>query len=60
VQDLVCDGASARFRTTAISRTLADLMTLLDARGVDVVELHVRKATLEDVFIQLTGSSLRD
>ena len=60
VQELVSDGAVARFRTTAISRTLAELMMLLETRGVDVVELHVRKATLEDVFIQLTGSSLRD
>lgn len=60
VQDLVCDGNRARFKTLTVSRTVADLMSLVDARGVSIADLQVRKATLEDVFIELTGGSLRD
>ena len=58
VHDLVCEGATARFQTTTAGRTLTELLTLLTARDVEVTELLVRKATLEDVFLQLTGSSL--
>jgi ABC-2 type transport system ATP-binding protein len=60
VQELACDGARARFRTTNVGRSVAELMKLLEAQRADLVELQVRKATLEDVFIDLTGTSLRD
>jgi hypothetical protein len=43
-----------RCRTTAVTRTVTDLMARLDARGVGLVELHVQKATLEQVFLELT------
>ena len=54
IQDLVCDGASARFRTAAVNRTIARLTALLEAQGIEPLELHVQKATLEDVFLDLT------
>ena len=57
VQDLACDGASARFRTADAGRTLAELTSWLRERRIDVVELHVQKASLEDVFLELTGVS---
>jgi ABC-2 type transport system ATP-binding protein len=60
VQDLAIDGSSVRFRTPHVSRTLADLMAVLETNRVEIVELQVRKATLEDVFIELTRTSLRD
>jgi hypothetical protein len=60
IDGLVCEGDRAKFRTTDITRTLAELLTLLDARRIEIAELQVRKATLEDVFIELTGASLRD
>jgi ABC-2 type transport system ATP-binding protein len=60
VRELVCEGTTIRFRTPRVSRTVAELLGLLDARGVDVAELHVRKATLEDVFVELTGTDLCD
>ena len=34
-------------------------MRLLDERGVELIELQVRKATLEDVFIALTADGVR-
>jgi ABC-2 type transport system ATP-binding protein len=47
-------------RTAKIGQTLVDLVNLLQSRGLEIVDLHVRRPTLEDVFIELTGSRLRD
>ena len=33
---------------------MAALMGVLEAARIDVVELHVQKASLEDVFLELT------
>jgi ABC-2 type transport system ATP-binding protein len=61
VQDVASDGSGARFCTsfctTELIRTLAELMKLLDAHSIEIAELHVQKATLEDVLIELTGKS---
>jgi ABC-2 type transport system ATP-binding protein len=54
VVDLVCEGVVARFRTADATQTLAQVTQRLAAARVDVVELDVRKATLEEVFLQLT------
>jgi len=58
VDDLVCEDTKTRFRTATVSPTVAALMRVLDERGVELTELQVRKARLEDVFIALTGDSL--
>ncbi len=60
IQDLACEGSKATFRTATVSGTLSALIRELDARGAEIAELQVRKATLEDVFIALTGDSLPD
>jgi ABC-2 type transport system ATP-binding protein len=60
IDELTYDGARVRFRTTDVHRTIADLMQLMETSRVELTELHVQKASLEDVFIELTGSSLRD
>jgi ABC-2 type transport system ATP-binding protein len=54
VQELACDGATARFRTAEATQTLAALAGLLVAQRCELIDLHVRKASLEDVFIGLT------
>ena len=56
VQELSWSGASARFRSADVNRTIAQLLAALDARGLDVVELHVQKGTLEEVYLELTGA----
>jgi len=60
VKDVVVEGARARFKTTDLRRTMPDLLKLLESERLELTELHVRKASLEDVFIELTGSALRD
>jgi ABC-2 type transport system ATP-binding protein len=53
------DGAYFLF-TNDVSATLTGLMGLTDDNGQRVQGLQVRTATLEDVFISLTGRRLRD
>src|SRR5262245_21742285 len=53
--DLVCEGHTARFHTADTNRAIAQLVETLSARGIDITELHVQKASLEDVFLELTG-----
>jgi len=60
VEHPVIDGTRATFRTPTVSRTLGELLQRLDSMGIEVTDLRVRKATLEDIFIGLTGGSLRD
>jgi ABC-2 type transport system ATP-binding protein len=55
VQDLHCAGERVRFRTARASRTLAALTALLESHGIEIVELHAQKASLEDLFIELTS-----
>ena len=60
VSDLVVEGSRTRFKTTELGRTMPALLKLLESKRLELTELHVRKASLEDVFIELTGSALRD
>ncbi len=39
---------------------LPRLFTAIEGSGLDYNQVHVRRATLEDVFLHLTGRSLRD
>ena len=41
-------------------RTIGALLDLADSRGVEPQNLGIRRATLEDVFLDLTGRALRD
>lgn len=42
------------------ARAVVDLVKWLDAAGAELDDLHIKRPTLEDVFIELTGKSLRD
>lgn len=54
------DGVVARISSSAINRTVIALVHHLDASGATLVDLQIRKPSLEDVFIELTGRRLRD
>lgn len=58
--EVECDGLVATFRTRTVTRTLAELMRMLEARRIEPINLSLREATLEDVFFELTGTTLRD
>jgi ABC-2 type transport system ATP-binding protein len=55
VQDVISERSGFRCSTGEVTRTLAELTKLLNANGIEIAELHVRKATLEDVLIELTS-----
>jgi len=40
--------------------TLVDLIKWIDHSGLELVDVHLKKPRLEDVFIELTGKRLRD
>lgn len=42
------------------TQTLIALMRWAEGRGIEIDNLHVRRPTLEDLFIELTGRSLRE
>jgi len=42
------------------ARTLPDLLQWLNQYGLDLEDIHLKRPTLEDVFIELTGKRLRD
>ncbi|HET7169149.1 MAG TPA: ABC transporter ATP-binding protein [Candidatus Limnocylindrales bacterium] len=46
--------------TADVGATIGALLTLADARGIELQNLAIRRPTLEDVFLDLTGRALRD
>ncbi|MDX2181888.1 MAG: ABC transporter ATP-binding protein [Bryobacteraceae bacterium] len=42
------------------ARTLVELVKWIDSLGLTLADIHLKRPTLEDVFIELTGKSLRD
>jgi ABC-2 type transport system ATP-binding protein len=55
VEGLSCEDTSAQFRSPSVRATVAEVMRQLELRGIEVAELRVSKATLEDVFLELTN-----
>jgi ABC-2 type transport system ATP-binding protein len=49
---------------TVVSRrpatTLVDLIKWIDQSGLELLDVHLKQPTLEDVFIELTGKRLRE
>ena len=48
-----------RFRYRGQSQTLSRVLQQLSAEGLEVVDIHTREPRLEEVFLQLTGRSIR-
>jgi ABC-2 type transport system ATP-binding protein len=53
-------GGAVKFRTTRPAETLAGLAGLIAEQRVELVELSVKKASLEDVFVGLTKAETED
>jgi ABC-2 type transport system ATP-binding protein len=54
------EGDEAVLLTNDVPRTIGALLELGDSLGIEGLDLYVRRPTLEDVFLQLTGRALRD
>jgi ABC-2 type transport system ATP-binding protein len=46
--------------STRMARTLVDVVRWIDQQGIDLSDVHLKRPSLEDVFIELTGKSLRE
>ena len=55
VEDLHHENSTITFRTKTPAPTLSALMQVVSDLDVEVLELHARKAKLEDVFLALTS-----
>jgi ABC-2 type transport system ATP-binding protein len=40
--------------------TLVDIVKWIDQQGIDLADIHLKRPSLEDVFIELTGKRLRE
>jgi ABC-2 type transport system ATP-binding protein len=59
-QDLQVDGDIVRFRVPRGDTVLPALLRSLDGAGVHLQSVQVQRPTLDDVFLTLTGRSLRE
>jgi ABC-2 type transport system ATP-binding protein len=60
VEHVHYENGRSRLTVTQVHETVPALMGLLHERGAELSELVTHHATLEDVFISLTGRHLRD
>jgi ABC-2 type transport system ATP-binding protein len=60
VRDAHSDNGIVRMQVTALHRAVPALLAELVRRGIPLTELRTHSATLEDVFVTLTGRHLRD
>jgi len=60
VEGVARDGGSYRLTVREVHRAVPALLAALAQRGIDPTHLTTHHATLEDVFMQMTGRRLRD
>jgi ABC-2 type transport system ATP-binding protein len=60
VEEVARDQATWRLTVREVHRAVPALLTALSQRGAEPTELTTHHATLEDVFMALTGRRLRD
>jgi ABC-2 type transport system ATP-binding protein len=60
VRDVRGENGSIQIRAVELHRVLPALLEHLRRRDIPMTELRTRSATLEDVFVSLTGRHLRD
>jgi ABC-type uncharacterized transport system ATPase subunit len=47
-------------KTAKASQVVIDLVRLIESQDNQIIDLQIRRPSLEDVFIELTGSRLRE
>ncbi len=54
------DRKSLSLSSARPAQTLVELVKWIDERGMELTDVHLKRPSLEDVFIELTGRSLRE
>jgi ABC-2 type transport system ATP-binding protein len=57
---LSADGFHLTVTSTRPARTLVDIVKWVDGQGIGLEDVRLKRPTLEDVFIELTGKRLRE
>jgi len=60
VRDVRAENGTVQMQVTELHRAVPALLDELERQGVPLTELRTHSATLEDVFVTLTGRHLRD
>jgi ABC-2 type transport system ATP-binding protein len=53
-------GATISVSSRRPARTVVEMVKWLDERGIELADIRIRRPSLEDAFIELTGKSLRE
>jgi ABC-2 type transport system ATP-binding protein len=54
------DGRAVTASSSRPAPVLVELVRWIDHQGVELIDIHLKRPTLEDVFIELTGKQLRE
>jgi ABC-2 type transport system ATP-binding protein len=46
--------------STRPARTLVEIVKWIDSQGLELADINLKRPTLEDVFIELTGKKIRE
>lgn len=57
---LSTDGRSLSMQSENPASLIVELVKWIDGNGLHLVDIHMKRPTLEDVFIELTGKNLRE
>ncbi len=60
VSDVALAAEHVTLNSSKPSDTIIDLVKFLEREKNELLDLHIQKPSLEDVFIELTGRKLRD
>jgi ABC-2 type transport system ATP-binding protein len=60
VRDVRMDGGAVQIHVTELHRAVPAVLAELTRQGASLTELRTHSATLEDVFVGLTGRHLRE
>jgi ABC-2 type transport system ATP-binding protein len=60
VVDAVYDGGLLRIQTSDVMATLSALLDLANQFALSLQDIHISQPSLEDVFLKLTGRTLRE
>jgi ABC-2 type transport system ATP-binding protein len=60
VQSHRVDAGTHQLCVSELHTTVPRIFAVLESQGVDLAEFRTHSATLEDVFVSLTGRNLRD
>jgi ABC-2 type transport system ATP-binding protein len=61
-ESVATDETHTRIRVTSSqpAQTIVDIMKWLEQQGIGLADIHVKRPSLEDAFLELTGKNLRE